>query len=118
VLRGDVLVVELAELALGGPQDRDQLARERRLGRRAGDLRLLLERLVDVGADGLGPGAELGEDRDDDAVLLLEQDGEQVLGRRLGMIARCGQRAGGLEGLSGLGCEAIKLHSKNLSRLD
>ena len=71
-----------------------------RLGGRAGDLRQLLERLVDVGADGLGPGAELAEHGHDDAVLLLEQDGEQVLGRGLGVVARGGQRAGGLEGLA------------------
>ena len=83
----------------------------------AGDLRQLLERLVDVGADGLRAGAELVEHGHDDAVLLLEQDGEQVLGRGLGVVARGGQRAGGLEGLAGLGCEAIQLH-RNLSRVD
>ena len=72
---------------------------------------------VDVGADGLRAGAELVEHGHDDAVLLLEQDGEQVLGGGLGVVARGGQRAGGLEGLAGLGCEAIQLH-RNLSRVD
>ena len=117
VLGGDVLVAELRELALGGAQDGDQLARDGRLGGRARDRRQLLERLVDVGADGLRAGAELVEHGHDDAVLLLEQDGEQVLGRGLGMVARGGQRGGGLEGLAGLGCEAIQLHI-NLSRAD
>ena len=51
----------------------------------------LLERGVDVAADRLGPGAELVQDGDDDAVLLLEQDGEQVLGGRLGVVARGGE---------------------------
>ena len=96
-----------AGLALGGAQDGDQLARDGRLGGRALDRRQLVERLVDVGADGLRAGAELVEHGHDDAVLLLEQDGEQVLGRGLGMVARGSQRGGGLEGLAGLGCEAI-----------
>ena len=52
---------------------------------------------VDVLADGLRAGAELAQDGHDDAVLLLEQDGEQVLGRGLGVVARGGERAGGLQ---------------------
>ena len=67
---------------------------------RAGDRRQLVERLVDLGADGLRAGAELAEHGHDDAVLLLEQDGEQVLGRGLGVIARGGERGCGLERLS------------------
>ena len=111
--------LELAELALGGAQDGDELARDGRLGRGALDRRQLVERGVDVAADRLRARAELVEDGHDDAVLLLEQDGEQVLGVGLGVVARRSERRGGLERLAGLGGEAVKLHGvQNLSRLD
>ena len=79
--------LELAELALGGAQDGDELARDGRArSRRPVMVGSFVERGVDVAADRLRAGAELVEHGDDDAVLLLEQDGEQVLGRR----SRCG----------------------------
>ena len=116
VLGRDVLVLELAPA-----RARRRAGRRRargasgRLGGRALDGRELVERGVDVVADGLRAGAELVEDRDDDAVLLLEQDGEQVLGRGLGVVARGGERAGGLERGAGLGREAIDVHRLKIS---
>ena len=93
VLGGDVLVLELAQLALGGAQDGDELAADGGLAGGALDGREPVEGGVDVLADGLGAGAELAQDGDDEAVLLLEQDGEQVLGRGLGVVARGGEGA-------------------------
>ena len=108
--------LELAGLALGGAQDGEQLAADGRLGRRAPVMvGQLVERGVDVGADGLGAGAELAQHGHDDAVLLLEQDGEQVLGRGLGVVARGGEGDGGLERLLGLGREAVELHRLKIS---
>ena len=66
-------------------------------------------------ADRLRARAELVEDGHDDAVLLLEQDGEQVLGGGLGVVARRSERRGGLERLAGLGGEAVKLHARKIS---
>jgi hypothetical protein len=53
---------------------------------------------------------ELVQDGDHDAVLLLEQDGEQVLGRGLGVVACGSERGGRLERAAGLGRESIDVH--------
>ncbi len=70
VLGGDVLVLELAGLVLGGAQDLHELARGRRLG--AGMARLVsgerVERGVDVGPDLLGTGADLAQHRQHDTL--------------------------------------------------
>ena len=115
VLGGDVLVLELAQLALGGAQDGHELAADGGLAGGALDGREPVEGGVDVLADGLGTGAELAQDGDDEAVLLLEQDGEQVLGRGLGVVARGGEGGGGLERGAGLGREAIDVHRLKIS---
>ena len=69
-----------------------------------------VERGVGLGADGAGVGAELLQDGDDDARVLLEQDGEQVLGRELRVAAALGELLRGLEGLLGFDREAVCLH--------
>ncbi len=77
MLDGDVLVLEIAHLALGGAQRREQVGRGRRLGL-AGERRHLAQRGVDVGAQRVGGHADLAEDGHDDAALLVEEGGEQV----------------------------------------
>ena len=120
VLGGDVLVAQLAGLALGGAQDVEQLAGVAGLARAGGDRRELVERGVDDAADLVRGGADLAQDGRDDAVVLLEQHGEQVLGLDLGVAPRRGQADRGLEGLLGLGGEAVELHRRflDLSRGD
>ena len=65
VLDGDVLVLELAHLALGGAQHGHELGGRRRLGlaRERGEG---VERGVDVGAQHVGRGAELAQDGRDE----------------------------------------------------
>jgi hypothetical protein len=62
------------------------------------------------GCDPARPGAKLVEDGGDDTGVLLEQDGEQVLGGHLGVGPLLGQLAGGCDGLLGLDGESISLH--------
>src|SRR3954463_15502844 len=63
--------------------------------------------------------AELAQDRQHDALALLEQRGEQMLGRRLGVAAIGRKRVGGLQRLLGLDREAVEMHTfLNLSRGD
>ena len=59
-----------------------------------------------------GLGAELAQHRRDHAALLLEQDGEQVLGGGLRVAALVGQPLGGLQRLLGLDGEAVWLHRR------
>ena len=80
VLGGDVLVAQLAGLALGGAQDVQQLAGVGGLAGAGGDRREPVERVVDDAADLLGGGADLAQHGRDDALGLLEQHREQVLG--------------------------------------
>jgi hypothetical protein len=128
VLGGDVLVAQPAGLALGGAQDVEQLARVAGLARAGGDRREPVERGVDVGADRLGRDLELAQHGLHDALGLLEQHGEQVLGLDLGVVAARGKGERGLEGLLRLVREAVQLHTAsnlgsgcrvlNLSRVD
>jgi hypothetical protein len=91
VLGGDVLVLELAHLVLGGVEDLDELAggagglAARPHGRHGG------QRSVQAGADELRVDAELRQHRRDDAALLVEQREQQVLGRRLRIPALVGE---------------------------
>ena len=63
-------------------------------------------------ADGAGVGAELAQHRDDDAAVLLEQHGEQVLGRHLRVAPALGELAGRGDGLLGLDGESVSLHEE------
>ena len=100
-------------------QDVHQLAAGGRLAGAGGDRRELVERAVDLGADRLRAGAELAQDGPDDALGLLEQRDEQVLGLRLGVVAGGRHRDGGLQRLLGLDREAVELAWAflNLSRV-
>ena len=121
VLGRDVLVLELAHRLLGGAQHSDELVRRARgLAALATHRGQGVERGVGLGADGAGVGAELLQDGDDDARVLLEQDGEQVLGRELRVAAALCELLRGLEGLLGFDRKAVCLHISclNLSRLD
>ena len=55
--------------------------------------------------------AELAQHGNDDAAVLLEHDGEQVLGHRLGVATLVGQPLGGLQRLLGFDRETVWLHS-------
>ena len=110
VLGGDVLVLELAHLALGVAQDADELAR-RAGGLAAGaDRRQPVERGVGLRAHRGGVDAELGEHGRDDAAVLLEQHDEQVLGRDLRVARALGEGPRGGDGLLGLDREPVSLH--------
>ena len=78
VLGRDVLVLELAGLALGGAQDVEQLARRARLARAGGDRGKAVERPSGVAADGGRVGADLAQDGADEPVLLVEQRQQQM----------------------------------------
>ena len=110
VLDGDVVVLEVAPLAVGGAQDLAQ-----RVGR-AGRLRAVaergkrVERGVGLAADAGGIGADLLEQRRDDRLLLLEQRDEHVLGRHLGVAALLGEGLRRGDDLAGLEGEAIRVH--------
>ena len=114
VLDGDVVVLEVLHLALGAAQQLHELRRGRGLGC-AGQRRQLGERGVDVGAQRGGRDAELAEHRRDEALLLIEQGGEQVLGRDLRMAPRRGQGEGCLQGLLGLDRESVGVHGSKCS---
>ena len=73
--------------------------------------RQLRDRLARALAQRLGVLAEALEHRDDDAVLLLEQGGEQVRGRDLGVGVLGGEPLRGRHGLLGLDREAVLLHA-------
>ena len=89
VLGRDVLVLELAHLALGVAQDPDELAgRAGGLAAGADRGQRRRARTCVSRAHGGGVGAELGEHGRDDAAVLLEQHDEQVLGRDLRVAAR------------------------------
>ena len=91
----------------------------RRLLGSRGDRRELLEQVRRLGPDRSGAGAELAQDGPDDALGLVEQRDEQVLGLGLGVleVGRDGDR--GLQRLLGLDREAVGLHVfLNLSRSD
>ena len=117
VLDGDVVVLELAHLALGAAQHGHDLGRRRRLGlaRQRGQG---VERGVHVGAQRVGHRAQLAQDGcDDAAILLLQQHGEQVFGGDLRVAPARGQREGCLDGLRGLDREAVSLHGSECRRL-
>ena len=93
VLGRKVFVAELAHLVLGRAQHLGELGRAAGglSGGRAAERRQRLERRAERLANRPELDAELAQDRRDDAGVLLEQDGEQVLRRGLGIAALLGQ---------------------------
>ena len=85
-----------------------QLGRRGRLGL-GGERRQLRERGVDVGAQRGGRDADLAEHGRDDAVLLVEEGGEQMQRSDLRMAPRRGEGEGCLQGLLGLDRELVEL---------
>ena len=112
VLGRDVLVAELAHLALGGVQDWAS-SLEPPAGSAAAPP-LSFGSASSAGAERLADGgrvdAELAQHGRDDAAVLLEQHREQVLGRDLRVAALVGEPLGGLERLLGLDRESVLLH--------
>ena len=74
-----------------------------------------VERLVGAAAHRLGVGVRAPQHRHDDPAVLLEQREQHVMGRHLRVAARAGEPLCGCDGLLGLDCEAILLHSKSKS---
>ena len=116
VLGGDVLVLEAAHLLLALAQDADELAR-RAGGLAAGGQRWASRRAAALTSPRSAPASapSLAEHGHDDAAVLLEQDGEQVLGGHLRVAAALGELAGRGDGLLGLDGESISLHKKSQS---
>ena len=85
MLGRDVLVLQLARLALGGAQDVEQLARRGGLAGARRDRGQTIELAADLAADGGRVGSDLAEDRADDALLLVEQREQQVGGSGFGV---------------------------------
>src|SRR5262249_10363614 len=113
VLGRDVLVLQLAHLLLGVAQDLNELARA--AGRLCGalELRQRIERLGVRLANRRGIYPELAQDGYDDAALLLEQDGKQMLGHRLRVVPIVGQPLRGLERLLALDRKSVWLHRRS-----
>ena len=110
---GDVLVaLAAAHLGLGVAQHAHELARGAGGLAAPGRRGLGVDRGVGGGAHGIPADAELVEDAAGQAAVLLEQDGEQMLGGHLRVAARLGERAGGGDGLLGLDGEAVCVHGR------
>jgi hypothetical protein len=100
MLGRDVLVAEAARLLLRVLEDLGRDPVDRRRGHvLAGDLRGGVERLVRASADADHVHARVLEHGHDDAALLLEQGGEQVVRARLRVLARGGKALSGRERL-------------------
>ncbi len=109
VLGRDVLVAQLAHLVLGAAQHLEQLLRGGRL-LRLGERRQRGERRVHLGAHGADRHPDLAQHGGHERVLLLEQRGEEVLRRRLGVAAGVREVDRAPQRLGGLGGEAIRTH--------
>jgi hypothetical protein len=111
VLGRDVLVGELRGLLLGLLQDPDELLRGADVGDRVAlQARERLDRLQRPLTGRLRVGAEALEDGDDDALVLLEQGGEEVRRGDLGVGVLGREPLRGGDGLLGLDREAVLLH--------
>jgi hypothetical protein len=112
MLGRDVLVLQLAHRLLGVTQNLDKLAGAAGRLDAAGALQLRqgIECLVVGLAHGRRVDAELAQHRDDDPAVLLEQDGEHVLGHRLRVAALVGQLLCGLQRLLRFDRKAVWLH--------
>jgi hypothetical protein len=112
MLGRDVAVAQLAHLLLGVAQDLDELTGGRCiLVTLTAHRRKRVECVVRRAPNRRRLYSELSQKRQDDPVLLLEQHGEQVLRRRLRVVALVGQPLCGLKRLLGFDREAVWLHS-------
>ena len=111
VLGGDVLVAELAELALGGAQDGDQLARDGRLGRGAGIVGSLSSAALTSPRMASGRAPSLLSTGTTMPSSCSSRTASRCSGVASVWLRAAASDAGGLEGLAGLGGEAIKLHA-------
>jgi hypothetical protein len=109
MLGGDVVVLEGVGLFEGGVED--AVERVGYAGLRGGALHL--GQAGDGGVDGGGErghvDADLFKDRENDALLVLEERGHQVHGEHLGVAVFGGCTLRGLQGLLRLECELIPL---------
>ena len=109
VLGADVLVLQPAGLGLR--QVGDQLETRRDGGlRSAVDLRLLADGRTRLARDGGRVELQLPQQRRHDAVVLLDQRHQQVLGLDLRMIERLGELLRADDGLLGLFSELVEIH--------
>ena len=111
VLGRDVLVAEFLGDLEGAVEDARQLAREHRVGRGARDLGAAVELGLDLAGERVGVGAELLENGDDDAVVLLEQGEQEVVAGQLRVAAGARVALGFLECLLGLDGELVQTHA-------
>ena len=109
VLGRDVLVAELRHLALGLLEDLDEGRGGTDLGR-LGQLRQPLHRLHRAGGDRVDVGAQLLQDRHDQAVVLAHQRHQQVGGGDLGVAPLRGERLRCGDRFLGLDREPVGLH--------
>ena len=72
-----------------------------------------VDRALEVGRDRGRVGADLREHRADEPALGPQEREQQVLGRGLGVATLVGELQGGLDGLLGLGREAVGLHGRS-----
>ena len=108
VLGGDVLVLHVARLRLGGAQDGEDV----RVGGRLGDRRERRQRVqrgVDLGVDGR---PDAVEDPPHERVVGAQERGQEMDRRDLRVLVLRGQRDRGLDGLAGLLRESVELHAQ------
>ncbi|MNY05806.1 hypothetical protein D3C86_1385360 [compost metagenome] len=110
VLSRDVVVLEAGRLAPG--QIEGRLERRRNVDRAAGplDCGQLGKVLLQLLGEGLRLDLELAQQRLDDALRLLDQRQEQMLGLHLLVVTGLGGSLGLLQGLLGFDGEAIEAH--------
>ncbi len=114
VLDGDVFVLQFAHLDFRGAQHGKDLWRRRGLGL-GGQRGQRVQRRVDLAAQRLRCHAELAQHGNDDASVLLEQDGEEVLGTHLGVATGGSQSQRGLDRLLRLDRETVGVHRSQSS---
>ena len=111
MLGGDVLVLELLRLVLGGVENLETALREVAAFASV-DLRHLAQLVVDAGLHELRVGADALEQRGDQTVLLGEQRGEHVLGQDLLLIAAARDGLRLLQRLLRLDRELVEFHGR------
>ena len=111
MLGGDVLVLELLRLVLGGVEHLEGALREVAAFASV-DLRHLAQLVVEAGLHELRVGADALEQRGDQTVLLGEQRGEHVLGQDLLLIAAARDGLRLLQRLLRLDRELVEFHGR------